>query len=426
MAAQDALSSRGRHRARQGLGKRFRALLWGQAISQIGDFIAYLTLPLFVIALSESSTDLGLVYALEIMPGIVFGLLGGVLIDRLPLRGVMIISDVARAAAFLALALLARSPQPYTIGVVFLMSFLIGTFSSLFQNGIAALIPGLVSKDQLPVANGRIAATQQFALVLAPLAAGAMVANFGPAPGFAINGITFLVSALSIWLVGGVPVRTPADQRTNFLEEATHGLRYLWSEPRLRASTIAAASANAALGFLESTLVLLGTDVVGATTTEIGTMLAALGLGGVIGALIAPRVSRLLGLGRTMTVGMILFGLAFWVTVHSKYGFGLLVLMFVMFIAFSLLNVPLSTIRQLYTPTAMLGRVIAAARTIGWSTLPIGALAGSAIADRAGYETVARITPLILIATGLWLLMTTIWSDTFGTATGKRLAVKEV
>jgi predicted MFS family arabinose efflux permease len=422
MAVQEGTSRRGRHRVLRGLGSRFRALFWGQAVSQVGDYIAYLTVPLFVIQLTDSNVDLALTYALEILPGIAFGLIGGVLLDRLPMRGVMIAADLARAAAFFGLAVLALTPRPSAIAVVFLISFLIGTFSSVFQNGLAALIPALVSKDQLNLANARVTTSQQVALVLGPLVAGAMAGTFGLAPGFVVNGLTFVLSAVSIWLVGSVPIRIGAEERGNFLEEALHGLRYLWSEPRLRASTIAAASANAAVGFLESTFVVLGTEVVGADAAGIGVMLMALGLGGITGALIAPRLSRLLGLGRTMTLGMVVFGLAFWVAVHSTYGFGLLVVMFVMFIGISLVNVPLATIRQIYTPNAMLGRVITAARTIGWSTLPIGALAGSAVADGASYESVARATPLILIATGLWLVLTPIWSDTFGSPIGKRLA----
>lgn len=391
-------------------------------MSQVGDYIAYLTIPLFVVQLTDSSVDLALTYALEILPGIAFGLIGGVLLDRLPMRGVMVVADLARAGAFFALAVLAQSPRPSTIGLVFLISFLIGTFSSVFQNGLAALIPSLVNGDQLNLANARITTSQQVALVTGPLLAGAMAGIYGLALGFVVNGITFLISAISIWLVRSVPVRLSAEDRGNFLEEAMHGLRYLWSEPRLRASTIAAASANAAVGFLESTFVVLGTDVVGADVTEIGTMLMSLGLGGIVGALVAPRVSRILGLGRTMTLGMVVFGLAFWVAVHSRFGLGVLMVMFVMFIGISLVNVPLATIRQIYTPTAMLGRVITAARTIGWSTLPIGALAGSAVADGAGYGIVARTTPLILIVTGLWLVLTPIWSDTFGTTGGRRLA----
>lgn len=419
--SQDA-PPRGRHRAERGLGARFRALFWGQAISQVGDYIAYLTLPLFVIQLSESSLDLALNYSLEIVPGVLFGFLGGVLLDRLPLRSVMIVGDLVRAGAFAALGLLALSPAPSLLAMVFLMSFLIGTFSSVFQNGMAALLPALVRDDQLSLANGRITASQQLALAIGPLIAGVLAETVGLAPGFFINGATFLVSAASVWLVGRVPARITREQRTGFLEEAMHGLRYLWNEPRLRASTIAAASANAAVGFLESTFVILGTDVLGAGEAQIGTMLMALGLGGVVGAMIAPQIARMIGLGRTMTLGMLIFGVAFLVTVNSRFGFRVLVLLFLTFVGISLVNVPLATIRQSYTPTAMLGRVITAARTIGWSTLPMGALLGSALADSTNYADVAAATPLLLIATAGWLVFTPIWSDTLGRVRGRRIS----
>ena len=414
--------TRGRHRADSGLGRRFGALFWGQALSQVGDYVAYLTIPLFVVQISDANVDLALTYVLEILPAVIFGLLGGVLLDRLPLRSVMIAADLARAAAFFTLGVVALEPEPNAKGVVFLMAFVIGTFASVFQNGLQSLIPALVGDDQLSRANSRIATSQQVALVLGPLLAGAMAGTVGVAPGLFLNGATFLLSAASMWLVGSVPVRITREMRNRFMEEAMHGIRYLFNEPHLRASTIAAASANAAVGFLESTFVVLGTEVLGADEAQIGIMFMALGLGGVVGALVAPRVARRIGLGRTMTVGMITFGAAFLVTARTTFGLSVLVLLFIMFLGLSLVNVPLATIRQSYTPTAMMGRVITAARTIGWSTLPVGALLGAAIADGTDYRSVARATPLILIVTGVWLLFTPIWSDTLGATRGRRLA----
>src|SRR5687768_2971686 len=150
-------ATRGRHRLDSGLGHRFRALFWGQALSQVGDYVAYLTIPLFMIQLSDANVDLALTYVLEILPGVVFGFLGGVLLDRLPLRSVMITADLARASAFFVLGAIALSPDPDTKTVVFLMAFLIGTFASVFQNGLQSLIPALVRSEQLSLANGRIA-----------------------------------------------------------------------------------------------------------------------------------------------------------------------------------------------------------------------------------------------------------------------------
>jgi predicted MFS family arabinose efflux permease len=375
--------------------------------------------------LGDSTFDFALTYALESVPVVLFGLVGGVLLDRLPLRSVMILADIGRAATFFGLGFLALNPSASTLATVFVLAFVSGTFSAAFQNGLYALIPSIVDSEHLAVANSRIAMSQQVALVVGPAMAGAMAATIGLAPGFAVNGLSFLVSALSVWMVGSIPPRVARDQRSRFLEEAAHGLRFLWSEPRLRASTLAAAAANAAVGFIESTLAVLATDVLGAEESSFGLMLAVLGLGGIVGAALAPRVGRLIGLGRSMTVGLLLFGLAFWALIHQRFGFSALFLLFAMFLGISLVNVPLVTIRQSYTPTAMLGRVITAARTIGWSTLPLGSLVGAALADANSYISVAQFTPAVLIAVALWLILTPIWSDTGTPHRGRRIATSD-
>jgi hypothetical protein len=104
----------------------------------------------------------------------------------------------------------------------------------------------------------------------------------------------------------------------------------------------------------------------------------------------------------------------FLLAVRSTYGFVAISIFFAMFVGLSLVNVPLATIRQTYTPAPMLGRVISAARAIGWSTLPVGALLGTALADNAGYRQVAEFAPLLLVITAIGLLFTPIWSQTFG------------
>ena len=407
------LGKRGRH-LDPGLGPRFRAFFWGQAISQVGDYVAYLSLPLYVKFLTESTLSLGVTYSLEIAPALIFGLLGGVLLDRLPLRSVMVVSDLVRAGAFFALGALVLDPSPSGLIPVFIVAFVIGSFSSIFQGGMFAVIPSLVRPQHITLANSRIATSQQFALVVGPLIAGTLASTVGVAPGFFLNGFTFLISAVSVFMVGRVPVRLEADERKSFAADAWHGLRFLWNEPRLRASTIAAAAANGAVGFLEATLVVLGVDVLGATEAELGLLFAFLGVGGIIGAVFAPRFIKRYGLGRVLTLGLMLFGVSFFVVLRLSFGWIALLLFSVMFIGLSLVNVPLFTIRQTYTPPMMLGRVISAARTIGWSTLPVGALVGTAIADSTGYERVAQVAPLLLVITGFGLLFSSIWRDTFG------------
>jgi MFS family permease len=419
------LGRRGRHRSVAGLGPRFTALWVGQAASMLGDYVAYVTLPLFVLQLARSNMDFAITYALENIPTMIIGLAGGVLLDRLNLRSVMIVSDLARAGAFVLLAQLAGTEDPGLSGV-FALAFLIGSFSAGFQNALWSIIPSLVRHHQMVSANARITATQQAAFVVGPAVGGVLWAAVdSPSLGFLINGATFLVSAASLMFVGQVEDKEIGASR-GFVEEALHGLRFLWGELRLRWSTTAAAVANFVVGFIEATFVVFTTQVLGTTTEQqFGLTVTALGLGGVAGAAVASRISRVFGLGRTMTIGMGLFGLAMWVAVNSSYGLSALLVMFSMFVGLSLINVPLATIRQLYTPAAILGRVIAASRAIGWSTLPLGALLGAAISDAAGYRRVALFAPAVIIITAIGLVFTPIWRDTFGPHRGKRVAGPE-
>src|SRR5690606_40030179 len=121
-----------------------------------------------------------------------------------------------------------------------------------------------------------------------------------------------------------------------------------------------------------------------------------------------------LGLGRTMTVGVATMAIGMTLLVFSKFGPVALGFAFVMFVGIGLVNVPIATIRQVYTPPTMLGRVITASRALSWGTLPIGALVGGLLAERMNYAAVVRSTPIILIALALWLFTTPLWSDTFG------------
>jgi hypothetical protein len=122
-----------------------------------------------------------------------------------------------------------------------------------------------------------------------------------------------------------------------------------------------------------------------------------------------------MGLGRTMTVGMIISGVLLFSVMYTTYGAAALALNAGWMIGVSLMNVPLATIRQHYAKEAMLGRVISASRAIGWATLPIGALVGGWLGESEDtYPLVARLFPTLLLATAIWLISTIVWTDTFG------------
>ena len=402
------------------LGRRFGALWVGHTISQFGTYVALLSLPLLVAHIqeqtgSESVLDFAFTYALETFPAFIVGILGGVLLDRWHLRPVMIATDLIRATAFFYLV---ATLDSYGISTVFVVAFLVGSCTTFFDGALYAMIPALVPRKELATANSLMAASQQVMFAIGPLVAGILSATTGgPGLGLFLNGLTFVASAVSLRFVGRVakPEVALSDPGT-FLEETRRGLAHIWSEPRLRVTTIAAAVPNLVIGFVEATFVVLAATVIMTRTdTDIGVFLGALGVGGLLGAFLAPTVVRWLGLGRSLIAGMMLAGLGLLAVVYTTFGLLTITLQVTWMVGILVVNVALTTIRQEYAGPGMLGRVVTAARALGWVTLPLGALLGGWLGSTpATYPWVARTMPLLIIGTAVWLVTTVLWSDTFG------------
>lgn len=402
------------------LGPRYVALWIGQTISQFGNYIAVITVPLLILHIQEASGDLStldfaLAYAADTAPTLLIGLLGGVLLDRIHLRPVMIATDLLRACAFFYLAAEVGS---YGVGTVFAMAFIVGSMTTLFDASLYAMIPALVPKERLSDANSFVTASIQAMFALGPLVGGVLTYLFAtPAVGLFVNGASFVISAWTLKYVGRVAHHAEATgERPSVMTEFVEGMRKIWSEPRLRISTISAAVPNFVMGFMEATFVVMAV-VIFETETEaqIGVLFFFMGFGGLIGALYAPNFTRAMGLGKAMTSGLALAGVCLLAAMFTTYGVLTMALLALFMVGVSVINIPLATIRQIYAGEKTLGRVISAARAIGWATLPLGALVGGWLGNtESTYPWIARLFPLILLGCALWLFTTVIWSDTYG------------
>lgn len=411
------------------MGRRFTILWIGQMVSQLGDRMAYISIPLFIASLEGSSLQLGIAYALENAPVLIIGLVGGVFIDRLRVRSLMIASDVIRALLFLALAVVAAGDvvgeRTGQVLVVFAVAFMVGGLTNLFETALMTIIPDIVERKFLARANGRISATINLGNIAGPALAGLLVAITSSfVLVFVIDALTFVVSAISLVMIGRIDTERLSASNT-FRSDLVTGLRYVWNEVRLRATTIAIAISNLVVGFIEATLVLIAAreELVGASEDwQLGVIYSTFGLGAIVGSIAAPRVTHFLGLGKTMVLGMIGFPFAWILFVNTPFSFLGLVYLFIAFLMLMLINVPVATIRQAYTPAILRGRVIAAARAIGWTTLPLGALLGTIVAEATGeFVTMARWCALLILIAGVALLPTTVWTNTFGEGSGRRV-----
>jgi MFS family permease len=235
--------------------RSFRSYFFGQGISAIGDRIVAVALAFAVLDLTDSVGDLGLVLAAQTVPLVLFVLLGGVWSDRLPRRAVMLTSDIVRAGAQGASALLLVTGNAKVWQLIVLQA-VYGIAEAFFLPASQALLPETVAAADLQQANALIAVSANVANIGGPALAGVLVATVGAGWGLAIDAGTFLASAafLSLMRVDAV---APAP-RTGTLRELRAGWRSFRSRTWLWTSVLEFMAANA---LLSSPYMVLGPEV---------------------------------------------------------------------------------------------------------------------------------------------------------------------
>lgn len=172
----------------------FRRLWLARTLSRWGDVFGSVALVVLVFRLTGSGLDVGVATVVQIVPMIAFGFFAGAVVDRLSRVKVMVASDLGRAVLALALVVVHNE-----LWAVYAIAFGMAALSTFFTPAAVSVVPSLVERDEdLVGANAALTSSAIVSqIVLAPLA-GAMVAVAGPAPAFALNGLSFLVSAALI------------------------------------------------------------------------------------------------------------------------------------------------------------------------------------------------------------------------------------
>jgi MFS family permease len=266
----------------------FRRLWLGQTLSTIGDRLVAVALALFVVQETGSASDLAIVLAAYSAPFVLFVLIGGVWADRLPRQRIMVATDLARFAlhALLATLILTGNVEIWTVAVI---EALVGTCEAFFRPAYTGLVPQTVPEDEIQHANAVTAGSANSAEMLGPLIATALVLGWGAGEAFAVDALTFLVSALLLARVHARPRGTP-QQRESLLRELAHGYREVRSRVWVWA-TIAAFSVALFAAF--APFIVLGpliAENAWGSTAYYGVAVGVFGTGTIAGALIGLRL----------------------------------------------------------------------------------------------------------------------------------------
>jgi MFS family permease len=168
------------------------ALLWsGQTISVLGDNLYRVALAWWVLQKTGSAAIMGGVLVFSFMPTVLFTLFGGVAADRFRRPLVMLASDLLRAFVVVAVALLAFSGR-LAVWHLYVASFIFGSIGAFFLPAYTAIVPDITSREALPSANSLTGISQQFAGIVGPGVGAAIVARWGTAAAFGLDGASFL------------------------------------------------------------------------------------------------------------------------------------------------------------------------------------------------------------------------------------------
>jgi MFS family permease len=388
------------------IGSPFHKLWSASAVSTLGDGVLLTALPLLAAELTRDPLPVSLVSFAGWLPWLLFGLVSGALVDRWDRRATMWKVDAFRFAVVgaLGVAVLAGwASIPLLAG----FGFLLGAGQTLFDNAAQSLIPAIASRDprRLERANSQLYGAQTVSQNFLGPPAGGFLFGLASAVPFLVDAVSFLASSGLIAAIGGsfAPER-PQGTRTSLRAEIAEGLRWLARHRLLRALCVMVALMNLSLMAGEAIMVLFAQDVLGLPNIGYGLLLTSYAGGGVLGSALAARLGSVVGTG-SLLVAMALVDACSWL------GFGLNsnrwtagALLVVNSTAGMVFNVVGVSLRQSLVPDPLIGRVVAAYRTLGYGAIPVGTLLGGVLGTTLGLRAPYLLGGVLIAVTGLLAL----------------------
>jgi len=358
-------------------------LVSGQWVSQVGNNLFELAVFWYVLSETHHAADLGWAGTVMALPG-VLGLLSGVFVDRMDRRWTMFGADVLRAAisALLGLLALMHVLPLWLFLVLVLLLMAVGTF---FGPAATALVPQIVSSEQLPAANGLNSSAQSSANLIGLFGGGIVMSLLGPVLLFFMNALSFVVSFVSLVFLR-VPRRAPARAASRggvgqLYSEWLEGFRVYSAIRLLRTLLFAALFVNFAgqgLGVLAAAWV-KGTLHGGAF--DYALFGAAITVGAIAGSLSAAGVLRRVALEKVLPAGTVAIGAAVVVLSRFPLLWVTLACMLLAGVAMGLMNTGLMTMMQRIVPQEKMGRVFGTLGALMTLASPVGAAVAGALAE---------------------------------------------
>jgi MFS family permease len=363
--------------------------LWsGETISAFGTQISALALPFIAVTiLRASAARVAALVALEYLPVALFSLPAGVWVDRLRRRPILIACSWGRALVLMVIPLCYWAGA-LSIWVMYVVGFLVGGMTVFFDIAYQSYLPSLVEREHLPEANAKLNTSQSSSLVGGPAIAGFLIAAITAPYAVCVDAASFALSAVSVMRIRALESFEPPPAADRSLRrEVAEGLRFVLTHPYLRPILIGGAVSNFFTNGLFAILVVYAVRTLGLSAAQIGAAFAFGNVGGVIGAVLARRVSARIGIGWAIVGGLAVANVG-WLLVplaSQSLAMPLTSVALFLFGAGSLVAViAFVSLSQAVTPDELFGRMAASRRFALLGVIPLGAVTAGALASTVG------------------------------------------
>ena len=290
------------------LGSSFRWLLASSVISNVGDGIALAAGPLLVASLTRDPLLVSMTLLAQQLPNLLFGLPAGAIADRFDRRRIIAGVNLARAAVLAVLAATVVSGT-VSIGIVLLTLFILGTAEIFADVSSSSLVPRVVPRAHLGIANARISGSFLLTNLLLGPPIGAFLFGVGMALPFAANAACFALGAVLVSRVVTDVVDVAAErtgERGSLRTEIAEGIRWLTAHPPMRTLALTIIAFNVTYGAAWSVLVLYAGERLGMGAVGFGLLTTATAIGGIFGTTAYGSLERRFSLADIMRVGLLI------------------------------------------------------------------------------------------------------------------------
>jgi MFS family permease len=389
--------------------REFRLFWSGQTISLVGDQITLLALPLTaVLLLDANAAQMGYLGAATLMPHLLFSLPAGVWLERVAgRRRIMIGADIGRAL-LLGSVPLAHAFDAVTFGQLYAVAFATGCLAVLFDISYSTLYVAVVDRERYLEANSLLNGSRSLSYAAGPSLGGLLVQALSAAYALLADAVSFLVSALLLAVMRtSEPPLEP--QAGNMREQTAQGMRFIIGNSFFRPALAATATLNFFNLAFGALFILYATRELGVSPGTLGLVLGAGAAGSLLGAFVAGRVGRRIGLGPAFILGQILFPLPLLLVPLASGSKAVVLAMLFAAEFFSglgvmILDINVGAIITALTPHALRSRATGAFRFVNYGIRPLGALAGGGLGATLGLRPALWITTVGALAGVLWLL----------------------